>query len=117
MLKLWLGLRQLGEEGITTVLTGALSRRRYLEQQLHSDHLALLGGDLHLLAFRPRFGDPQQTQRWSETTRSNLLREGFLLSRPQYDGHYWLKAVLGNAHTTPQHLQQLAGLVLQDLPR
>ena len=117
VLKLWLGLRQLGEEGITTVLTGALSRRRYLEQQLHSDQLALLGGDLHLLAFRPRFADPQQTQRWSETTRSNLLREGFLLSRPQYDGHYWLKAVLGNAHTTPQHLQQLAGLVLQDLPR
>ena len=117
MLKLWLGLRQLGEQGITAVLTGALSRRRLLEQQLRCDQLQLLGGDLHLLAFRPRWMDAQQTQQWSEAKRSSLLRNGFLLSRPQYDGHHWLKAVLGNPHTSSDQLRQLAELVVRDLPR
>ena len=117
VLKLWLGLRQLGEQGITAVLTGALSRRRLLEQQLRCDQLQLLGGDLHLLAFRPRWMDAQQTQQWSEAKRSSLLRNGFLLSRPQYDGHHWLKAVLGNPHTSSYQLRQLAELVVCDLPR
>ena len=117
VLKLWLGLRQLGEQGITAVLEGALSRRRQLQRHLHSDRLALLGGDLHLLAFRPRQADQQQTQRWSEATRISLLQNGFLLSRPQYDGHYWLKAVLGNPHTSADQLKQLSDLVLSDLPR
>ena len=116
VLKLWLGLRQLGEQGITAVLQGALERRRLLAQHLSSDRLQLLSGDLHLLAFRPRWGDAQQTKQWSEHTRSRLLREGFLLSRPQYDGHHWLKAVLGNPHTTTEHLQQLADLIQSDLP-
>ena len=99
------------------MLTGALSRRRLLEQQLRCDQLQLLGGDLHLLAFRPRWMDVQQTQQWSEAKRSSLLRHGFLLSRPQYDGHHWLKAVLGNPHTSPDQLRQLAELVVCDLPR
>ena len=116
VLKLWLGLRQLGEQGITAVLQGALERRRLLAQHLSSDRLQLLSGDLHLLAFRPRWGDAQQTKQWSEHTRSRLLRAGFLLSRPQYDGHHWLKAVLGNPHTTTEHLQQLADLIQSDLP-
>ena len=117
VLKLWLGLRQLGEQGITTVLQGALERRRLLMNHLRSDRLQLLSGDLHLLVFRPRWGDSEQTKQWSETTRSRLLREGFLLSRPQYEGHHWLKAVLGNPHTTTEHLQQLADLIQTDLPR
>ena len=117
VLKLWLGLRQLGEQGITAVLQGALERRRRLMNLLSSDGLQLLSGDLHLLVFRPRWGDTEQTKQWSETTRSKLLRGGFLLSRPQYDGHHWLKAVLGNPHTTNEHLQQLADLIQTDLPR
>ena len=117
VLKLWLGLRQLGENGITAVLEGALDRRRLLMQHLSSDDLELLSGDLHLLAFRPRCSDADQSREWSDTTRSRLLHAGFLLSRPQYDGHHWLKAVLGNPHTTREHLRQLADLIQFDLPR
>ena len=117
VLKLWLGLRQLGENGITAVLEGALDRRRLLMQHLSSDDLQLLSGDLHLLAFRPRCSDADQSREWSDTTRSRLLHAGFLLSRPQYDGHHWLKAVLGNPHTTREHLRQLADLIQFDLPR
>lgn len=115
VLKLWLGLRQLGEQGISEVLNGALERRRILEQLLSSDQLLLLGGSLHLLACRPRGGNERETERWSQTARKSLLKDGFLLSRPRYGGHYWLKAVLGNPHTTTAALEQLADRVLASL--
>ena len=28
---------------------------------------------------------------WTEQTRQLLMRQGFLLSRPSYDGHHWLR--------------------------
>ena len=115
VLKLWLGLRQLGEQGISEVLNGALERRRILEQLLSSDQLLLLGGSLHLLACRPRGANERETERWSQTARKSLLKDGFLLSRPRYGGHYWLKAVLGNPHTTTAALEQLADRVLASL--
>ena len=115
VLKLWLGLRQLGIEGIGAVLESALERKAMLKQLLEDDRLLLLDGGLHLLAFRPRQDDPVVSARWTEQTRRELMRQGFLLSRPRYDGHHWLKVVLGNPHTTRAHLMQLAGLITQQL--
>jgi hypothetical protein len=34
-----------------------------------------------------------------------------MLSRPHYQGHHHLKAVLGNPHTRSSHLEQLAHVV------
>ena len=115
VLKLWLGLRQLGVEGIGAVLESALERRAMLKQLLEDDRLLLLDGGLHLLAFRPRQDDPAVSARWTEQTRRELMRQGFLLSRPRYDGHHWLKVVLGNPHTTSAHLMKLADLIRQQL--
>jgi L-2,4-diaminobutyrate decarboxylase len=115
VLKLWLGLRQLGIEGIGAVLESALERKAVLKRLLADDRLLVLDGGLHLLALRPRQDDPAGSASWTEQTRQLLMREGFLLSRPSYDGHYWLKVVLGNPHTTSSHLQQLAGLISQQL--
>jgi sulfinoalanine decarboxylase len=50
VLKLWLGLRQLGLSGIEAVVDGAIGRRRYLQRQLEPLGLDLRGGPLHLLA-------------------------------------------------------------------
>jgi len=116
VLKLWLGLRQLGLEGIGRLLDGAMERRELLEQGLGGDgRLQLLRGDLHLLAFRPVIGDPQASARWSERTRLALLEEQLMLSRPVYQGHHHLKAVLGNPHTRSQHLDRLTAVVLGSL--
>ena len=116
VLKLWLGLRQLGERGIATVLRTALERTTLLKDLLPADRLLVLDGGLHLLVFRPRTDDPRISEQWTEETRQRLLREGFLLSRPRYQGHHWLKVVLGNPHTTTAHLQRLAALVDDQLP-
>ncbi|MFM7086145.1 MAG: pyridoxal phosphate-dependent decarboxylase family protein [Cyanobium sp.] len=112
ILKLWLGLRQLGLEGIAALVDGAIGRRRLLRDLLRADaRLQLLEGPLHLLAFRPHSGDADRLSRWSERTRLALLGEQLMLSRPLYGGVHHLKAVLGNPHTRPHHLERLAAVV------
>ncbi len=117
ILKLWLGLRQLGLAGIAQLCDAALARRLRLEQLLASDgRLLLCGGPLHLLAFRPRGLDPAACAAWSATTRQALLQQQLMLSRPLYEGHHHLKAVLGNPHTEAAQLEQLTRVVHASLP-
>jgi len=115
ILKLWLGLRQLGLEGIESVVDGAIGRRRQLQRLLAALDLDLLSGPLHLLAFAPRGIDPGASEGWSRRTRQRLLDQQLMLSRPCYQGRYYLKAVLGNPHTREEQLQRLAELVSESL--
>ncbi|HYP04396.1 MAG TPA: aspartate aminotransferase family protein, partial [Cyanobium sp.] len=117
ILKLWLGLRQLGLAGVESLLEAAIERRRLLEDRLTAPgRLLVRGGALHLLAFRPAGIDADAADRWSLQTRQLLLGEQLMLSRPHYQGHHHLKAVLGNPHTRPEHLERLARVVHQSLP-
>ncbi len=118
ILKLWLGLRQLGLEGIDALLEGALERCRLLETLLSpaGGELLLRGGPLHLLAFTPAAADAAQADVWSERTRSELLASGLMLSRPLHQGRRHLKAVLGNPHTRRGDLERLATIVIAGLP-
>ena len=112
ILKLWLGLRQLGLVGIEAVLDGAIQRRRQLQVLLApNERLQLVGGSFHLLAFTPYQLDAAASQAWSDRTRQRLLQEQLMLSRPHYAGRHHLKAVLGNPHTKPAHLENLARVV------
>jgi sulfinoalanine decarboxylase len=121
ILKLWLGLRQLGWSGLEALLGAALARARQLRELLANEpRLLLKGGPLHLLAFRPERLDPMGSALWSQATRQALLKHRLMLSRPLYQGHHHLKAVLGNPHTRPSDLEQLAQVVrhsLQNLPQ
>ena len=108
ILKLWLGLRQLGEAGIEATLSGALQRRKAFAAMLDPNKLTLLSGDLHLLAFQAREGGIDAAACWSEETRQMLLSHGYMLSRPFYGDRFCLKAVLGNPHTTAHHLSDLS---------
>jgi len=111
ILKLWLGLRQLGESGIRSLLQGALQRRQHLEARLDPERLQVSSGPLHLLVCRPCNAAPDQVDAWSATTRARLLEQGFMLSRPFHGGCHPLKAVLGNPHTQSHHLDQLAAML------
>ena len=111
VLKLWLGLRQLGESGIAAVLNAAVERRSVLQGLLDPDRLRLRTGPLHLLACRPVRSSQEGSEVWSLHTRQRLLDHQLMLSRPFYDGAHHLKAVLGNPHTQPDQLQQLAEIL------
>ena len=118
ILKLWLGLRQLGLSGIDSLLQGALQRCRQLEKLLDpaAERLSRCGGPLHLLAFSPASGDAEHAEAWSLRTRTALLEAELMLSRPLHRGRRHLKAVLGNPHTRPADLERLAAVVLASLP-
>ena len=112
ILKLWLGLRQLGLEGIETILDGAIARRRQLQALLAADdRLQVRSGPMHLVAFTPLGSDALAADQWSQRTRQALLASDLMLSRPHYQGRHHLKAVLGNPHTQPHHLARLAQVV------
>jgi glutamate/tyrosine decarboxylase-like PLP-dependent enzyme len=118
ILKLWLGLRQLGLEGIDALVRGALARCRTLETLLEpaAGRLVCCGGPLHLLAFTPTAGDAAAAETWSQRTRATLLEANLMLSRPLHHGRRHLKAVLGNPHTRPADLERLAAIVIDSLP-
>jgi L-2,4-diaminobutyrate decarboxylase len=115
ILKLWLGLRQLGLSGIAAVIEGAVDRRRQLQQLLQPLELELRGGPLHLLAFTPRGFNPEAAEAWAIRCRQDLLDQRLMLSRPLYQGRHHLKAVLGNPHTGHTQLQAIAQVVAGSL--
>ncbi len=118
VLKLWLGLRQLGLEGIDALLDGAIARREQLQQLLQlQPGLTLVGGALHLLAFTPANASAAQSEAWSRQTRQHLLDAQLMLSRPFHAGRFHLKAVLGNPNTGMAELEQLAALVSSSVDR
>ena len=111
VLKLWLGLRQLGEKGISSLLMNALHRREHLQARLNSERLLIRSGDLHVLACCPFGADASRIESWSCSTRQHLLDQRLMLSRPLYAGVHHLKAVLGNPHTQTHHLDHLAEIL------
>ena len=110
-LKLWIGLRQLGEEGIEKILLESIKRKRYLESIIDSSKFEIISGPLHLLAFTPINFNSTETCDWSQKTRKSLLKSKFMLSRPNYGDKYYLKVVLGNPNTTFYDLKYLAKLI------
>ena len=114
-LKLWIGLRHLGESGIEQLLLNAIKRKCYLESIIDSSKFKIISGPLHLLAFTPLHYNSSQAFDWAMNTRNLLLANKFMLSRPIYDDRYYLKAVLGNPNTQLEDLKSLADLINQSI--
>ena len=114
-LKLWIGLRQLGEVGIEKILLESIKRRCYLESMIDSSKFKIITGPLHLLAFTPNNYNSSQSFDLSKKTRNFLLTSKFMLSRPIYGDRYYLKAVLGNPNTTFDDLKILASLINESI--
>ncbi len=113
VLKLWLGLRQLGQDGIEELLLNAVKRKNYFKSRLSENKFDIITGPLHLIAFTPKGLNKKQSEEWSLHTKALLMNNQFMLSRPRLDGRYYLKAVFGNPHTFTHHIDQLANLINQ----
>ncbi len=110
-LKLWIGLRYLGEMGIEKILLESIKRKSYLESMIDSSKFEIISGPLHLLALTPINFTSSQSSDWSIKTRKSLLANNFMLSRPMYRDRYYLKAVMGNPNTKFDDLKLLANLI------
>ena len=108
ILKLWLGLRQLGEQGINAVLEQALQRRQRLEECLDASRLEITSGPLHLLACCPLGADAVRCDQWTAAVRQRLLDRQIMVSRPVLEGRHRIKVVLGNPHTSDALIERLA---------
>ena len=115
VLKLWLGIRQLGENGMKTLLEEALFRKEYLEEKLDRSKFNVISGPLHILSCTPRDASISQSKDWSFATRVKLLEHKFMLSRPIHADRYYLKVVLGNPNTKIKDLERLANLLNSSL--
>lgn len=111
VLKLWLGLRQLGKKGIQLILKQAISRREYIQTLLDNSKFEIISGPLHLIALTPLRLTEKEAESWSMKTRDLLLSNDFMISRPLYNGRHYLKIVLGNPHTKKIHIQRLSELI------
>ena len=111
ILKLWIGLRQLGEEGIEKLLLDSIKRRCYLESKIDPSKFKIISGPLHLLALTPIDYNSVQASDWSIKTRNSLLTSKVMLSRPMFGDRYYLKAVMGNPNTKFDDLKLLANLI------
>ena len=111
ILKLWIGLRHLGEDGIEKILLESIERRRYLESIIDLSKFKVISGPLHILAITPKNHTSSQATDWSIKTRNFLLAKKFMLSRPMYENRYYLKAVMGNPNTKLDDLKLLANLI------
>ncbi len=114
-LKLWIGLRQLGEEGIEKILLDSIKRRCFLESIIDASKFKIISGPLHLLAFTPSKYNSSQALDWSISTRNLLLENKFMLSRPIYKDRYYLKTVMGNPNTKFDDLKILANIINQSV--
>lgn len=117
ILKLWLGLRQLGMEGIHSLLFNALARRERLQRCLDDQALDVRSGPLHLLSCAPKNADCDSSERWSTQLRQRLLEEQIMVSRPQYQGLHHIKMVLGNPHTSNALIDHLGMCINQSIAR
>ncbi|MDC3171355.1 aminotransferase class V-fold PLP-dependent enzyme [Prochlorococcus sp. AH-716-E13] len=111
IIKLWLGLRFLGMQGIENILNSSIEKRICLENNLNKEKFDLYSGPLHIISFIPKDMNKNETDAWTLNKREILMRNNFMLSRPLFKDRYFLRAVLGNYNTEEFHINDLVNLL------
>ena len=111
IIKLWLGLRFLGMQGIATVLNSSIERRIFFENNLNPEKYDLYSGPLHIISFLPKGMNKNETDEWTLNKRISLMSKNFMLSRPLFKNRYFLRAVMGNYNTGESHINDLLKLL------
>ena len=111
IIKLWLGLRFLGKQGIENVLNASIEKRIFLENNLNKKKYDLCSGPLHIISFLPKGMSKKESEIWTLNKRTILMENNFMLSRPVFKNRYFLRAVLGNYNTNKDHINKLLKLL------
>jgi glutamate/tyrosine decarboxylase-like PLP-dependent enzyme len=112
VLKLWLSLQHLGQQGYARLIQHSYQLTDVLVQEIKSRPYLELASqpELNIICFRgvPPEIPASQWNQWNTDLQAYLLQTGNLfVSLPLYRGERWLKAVLLNPYTEPSHLLNL----------
>lgn len=110
-LKLWLSLQHLGKAGYGALIDASYALTQTLVEAIQQrPYLALACPPaMNLVCFRggPAALAPDQWDGWNRRLQEDLLRQGqVFFSLPLWRGQRWLKAVLLNPYTRPDHIHR-----------
>ena len=107
IIKLWLGIRFLGIEGIENILDASIYKKEFFIDKLDKTKFEVFSGPLHIVSFIPKNMDEKESNKWTMQAKDFLLKKNFMISRPLYKGKYYLRIVFGNFNTTDTHILEL----------
>ena len=108
IIKLWLGLRFLGIEGIEKILKESLLKKSIFIEKLDENKFEIYSGPLHIVSFLPIKSNDEESNIWTFKAKNYLLeKKNYMISRPFYKGKYFLRIVFGNFNTTARHISEL----------
>ncbi len=111
VIKLWLGLRFLGLNGIENILKSSIKRKDFFEKNISKNKFDVYSGPLHIVSFLPNKLEPKDSDAWTQTKINELINNNFMLSRPKFKGKYFLRVVMGNYNTKESHIKELLRLL------
>ena len=111
IIKLWLGLRFLGIEGIEKILKDSLLKKSIFIEQLDKNKFEIYSGPLHIVSFLPKRINVEESNNWTLKVKETLLEKKYMISRPIYKGKYYLRVVFGNFNTTALHISELTNFL------
>ena len=107
IIKLWLGLRFLGIEGIEKILNESVLKKSIFIEKLDKNKFEIFSGPLHILSFLPKKMNQTESNNWTLKAKNLLLEKNYMISRPFYKGQYYLRIVFGNFNTNALHLSEI----------
>ena len=107
VIKLWLGLRFLGLNGIEDILKSSIKRKEFFIKNVNKNKFEIYSGPLHIISFLPKGIEPKHSDFWTKTKVNELMKNSFMLSRPKFKGKYFLRVVMGNYNTKEFHIEEL----------
>ena len=111
IIKLWLGLRFLGKDGINNILSSSIRKKFLFENILDKDKFYIYTGSLHIISFEPKNMNTNQINKWSLKLKNLLLENKIMISRPLHKNRYILRVVFGNFNTKESHIIELANFL------
>ena len=104
VIKLWLGLRFLGINGIENILRSSIERKDFFVKNISKNKFDIYSGPLHIVSFLPKGLDQKESDAWTQSKVNELMKNKFMLSRPKFNDKYYLRAVMGNYNTKYSHI-------------
>ena len=86
-------------------------KKNYFEENLCSKKYEIYSGPLHIISFLPKGMNIKDSNSWTHINRIKLLKNNFMLSRPEFKGKYLLRAVMGNYNTSDSHIGDLVKIL------